>query len=335
MMPHVSEITQPPPFGTWLISFSIMSSRSVHVVEPVTIPSFLRIKRHSVASVHMPHAFLHIHASTDARGVQRLDCRGRRCRGTGCEVAASCPHPGVPRRAVALSGSGIRVALALLNAFGTVPRSAFFGKSSGRVDVNSFGVCWNSPVAMSASSTCEAHGGLRWQRPPGASRSLHPHRAVTAERRPAMLVVSAAAVWAWATVERPRSWGGVRVRTEGPWFRGAVSAAVPAARALAGQLWTEGLGRDVCRAAETLGSGSGRPWSWGSSLGRLPLRRVHSGRGFGLPQWRKLPGSSGEQATVVHTHGPYGSSVLKAAGVCDRRGTCRGPQQNRRLRARG
>lgn len=179
----------------------------------------------------------------------------------------------------------------MLNAFGTVPRSAFFGKSSGRVDVNSFGVCWNSPVAMSASSTCEAHGGLRWQRPPGASRSLHPHRAVTAERRPAMLVVSAAAVWAWATVERPRSWGGVRVRTEGPWSRG-------------GRVGRSSRGTGTCGTAVDRRSGA---------------RCVQSGRDSGVREWEALvlgflPGASpslqGPQRTWL-----WATSVAKAAGV--------------------
>lgn len=181
----------------------------------------------------------------------------------------------------------------MLNAFGTVPRSAFFGKSSGRVDVNSFGVCWNSPVAMSASSTCEAHGGLRWQRPPGASRSLHPHRAVTAERRPVMLVVSAAAVWAWATVEWPRSWGGVRVRRG----RGPGGPCRP-------QFLRHGHLRDSCGQKVWGAMCAERPRLWGQGVG---------GPGPGVPPWG-VSLSAGSTADVAlgylsgeSCRGPLGS----------------------------
>lgn len=156
-----------------------------------------------------------------------------------------------------------------------------------------------------------------------------------------MLMVSVAAVWAWVTVEWPRSWGLVRGCTEGLCPQGTVLVAVPEARALVGQLWTEGLGRGACGAAKTLGSGAcggqglGGPGPGVCSshpfLEHLPLWGVRSRSGFGLPQWQKLLGSSVEQATVVQARGHYGSSALKAAGVCDCRGACRGPQQSRPL----
>lgn len=155
--------------------------------------------------------------------------------------------------------------------------------------------------------------------------------------RLAMPVVSVAAVWAWVTVEWPRRCSVVRGCTEGPWPQGAMLVAVPEARALVGQLWTESVGRSVCGAARTLGSGAcggqgvGGPGpgvpSWSISLSG----GLRSRGGFGLPQWRKLPGSSVEEATVVHARGHYGSSALKAAGACDCRGACWGPQQNRPL----